>query len=952
MKKSIDFTLLALLLLGTFLPKTILAQDEFGGHVRGQNWQILRSDAVRVIYPKGMDTQAQRIAHIINYMDQNTRRSIGTQRRRFDMVLQNRTVNPNGYVGLAPLRSEFFGTPPQDNLLLGSMDWLDGLAVHEYRHVQQQLNAKRGLTRLGYWLQGEKMWALLGGVSVPNWYTEGDAVITETALTLSGRGRAPFFSMEQRALARADKNYAYLKHRNGSYKSLLPDHYRLGYMILTKTRNDFGNDITQKIHQDGASYRGIIYPFARAMRRNTKTGVKKMYKNAWEEKKTDWAEQLKNTAIIPTVPVTEKAKRTVTDYRFPRVLGDGSVVARKSSYKRTDALVQISPDGKEKKLCTIGISSDNGVTENNGKFAWTENARDGRRGYLEYSNLVGFDLQTGKRRQITNKTRLFSPAFSPKGDVLAAIYISNNQENNLVLLDPQTGAERAKIANPKNYFLARLAWSEDGQSLVTVAKYNNHLALIKFDVATGSITELTGWSHHTMDAPSVSGNQVFFNAGYSGIDNIYRTDLGGSKNIQQITSVPVGAFDPEASTDGKNLFFTEFTEMGYVMSKQNIATGAASRSSFQITEPAEMLLYETVATKTEGGNILEKLGSETYKTEPFKGLLRGQKLHSWSVTPSISKPALEINMDNLLNDVSIDLGGSINLNEGNAKTYSAAVEIGRFFPAISLLASQGGRQTDYYSNADTIATQKFNETLAGGTVAIPLKWQRGNYTTVFKPQAGVNYRNLQNIKVEGQGIADNNFTTLETGVEVSSIRRKAYQNVGPRAGFSLNLGINTTLSGAKSERLVGTSAFYLPGLGANHHIKITAAYQRELLKNPYQFADEFEYTRGYVSPVNDAFTNFTVNYGMPLLYPDFGIAGITYFKRVRTNLFYDAGIGENRKFDTTTNFRSAGVELIFDNVMLNFIPISFGFRNSFLLDKDLKNPDRKSRFEFFVAGGI
>jgi hypothetical protein len=134
---------------------TAVQAQDLGNHPLGQNWQILSSDAIRVIYPAGMDERAQRIARLINYMDQHNRRSIGPTRRRIDMVLQNKTVNPNGYVALAPFRSEFYATPPQSNLLLGSLDWLDVLSIHEYRHVLQYLNAKRGLTRLFYWLVGE-----------------------------------------------------------------------------------------------------------------------------------------------------------------------------------------------------------------------------------------------------------------------------------------------------------------------------------------------------------------------------------------------------------------------------------------------------------------------------------------------------------------------------------------------------------------------------------------------------------------------------------------------------------------------------------------------------------------------------------------------------------------------------------------------------------------------------
>ncbi|MFK7809142.1 MAG: hypothetical protein AB8F74_15170, partial [Saprospiraceae bacterium] len=284
---------LYIIILLVLLQFNVEAQN-FGGHPLGLHWQILNSEAVRVIYPKGLEAQAQRIAAIINSMDKNNRISIGKKKRRFDLVLQNQTTNPNGYVSLAPFRSEFFSTPPQSNLFLGSMDWLDVLAIHEYRHVQQFTNGLRGLTLLGYVLAGEPLWAGFHFISVPNWYFEGDAVVAETALTNTGRGRAPFFSLEQRALAFAGKDYSYAKNRNGSFKDLLPNHYPLGYMMLTKARKDHGNEVTKNVHNHAAAYRGIIYPFARAMRKYTGMGTTKLYKEAWADKKEDWKIELQN----------------------------------------------------------------------------------------------------------------------------------------------------------------------------------------------------------------------------------------------------------------------------------------------------------------------------------------------------------------------------------------------------------------------------------------------------------------------------------------------------------------------------------------------------------------------------------------------------------------------------------------------------------------------------------
>ena len=118
-----------------------------------------------------------------------------------------------------------------------------------------------------------------------------------------------------------------------------------------------------------------------------------------------------------------------------------------------------------------------------------------------------------------------------------------------------------------------------------------------------------------MDAPSVQGDKVYFNAGFTGIDNIFYTDLMGSKKIFQVTSVPIGAFDPKPTAKNE-ILFTEYTEMGYVISKQSVKA-ITEVSPYKIEEPATMPIYQTTANAAEGGNILNKPYTTQYKSKSY-----------------------------------------------------------------------------------------------------------------------------------------------------------------------------------------------------------------------------------------------------------------------------------------------------------------------------------------------
>ncbi len=923
------------------------AQFQLGANPTGQNWKMVTSPSVRVIYPNGMEAKAQRIAKIINYIDVNNRRSIGTKKRRLDMVLQNQTVNPNGYVTVAPFRSEFYCTPPASNILLGSLDWLDVLAIHEYRHVLQSLNQRRGIVNLLYWLQGESLWGVANNLVIPNWVSEGDAVISETSLSNGGRGRSAFFTLEQRGLAYANKNYSYTKNRNDSFDENMPDHYRLGYMMLSKARNDKGNDIVAKILKEASSFKGIIYPYSQALRRNIGYGSKGLYKASWEESKKKFAEQVSNADLIANTKITKEFPGTFTSYRFPRIDDQGTIYVRKTSFKKTTEIVSIQ-NGKEKNITTIGFGNDDWLHYSNGKLAWAELTKNARRDNMDFSDVVIYDLTKKDKIRLTKHTKYFSPTISPDGKTLAAINVSAKQENEIHILDISNGNIISKMSTPKNYFLSRLSWTEDGSNIVTIAKENSQLAVIKIDLGSKEIVELTPWSTHTMEAPVVKGDKVFFNASYTGIDNIYSTDLRGSKNIYQESSVPVGAFESAVSNDGNSLYFSEYNHKGYHISKQDISSGR-SKSALSPQEPVNMSLYDNVANKEEGGNILNKIGNQSYPTKSYSSLFKGMKLHTWGISPSISNPSLRISMINLLRDAELSASGTLNRNENNALSYNTSLRIARYYPDITIGASRGARNTELYTPADTLSTLNFNETSLRGSMSIPLSWMKGNYRTAFEPSVGLVQRKLSNLKNNENPIFQNtDISELQVGLSFSSLRRKAYQNLASRMGFSLDASFNKSLGSTDAEKMYASSTLFLPGLGKNHSLKFGASYQQENLKNLYQFSDEFTYARGFLAPLNDNYKMVTANYTFPLLYPDFGIAGITYFKRISMNLFYDYGVAQNKKLNTTSDYNSAGFELLFDNVMLNLLPIRAGIRQSYKLN-DPTNSTKKTKFELFVT---
>src|SRR5882724_5563646 len=203
----------------------------FGGNPPSLQWRQINNDTARIIFPSGLERQAGEVFSIVQALSRSTLATIGNHQHKINIIFQNQTTISNGYVQLAPFKSEFELTADQNSFELGSLPWQQQLAIHEYRHVQQYNNYRVGLSKAFFYLFGEGGQGLANSLAIPNWFWEGDAVYQETLVSKQGRGRLPTFFNGYKSLWAGGKNYSWMKLRNGSFLDYVPDHYPLGYML-------------------------------------------------------------------------------------------------------------------------------------------------------------------------------------------------------------------------------------------------------------------------------------------------------------------------------------------------------------------------------------------------------------------------------------------------------------------------------------------------------------------------------------------------------------------------------------------------------------------------------------------------------------------------------------------------------------------------------------------------
>ena len=136
----------------------------------------------------------------------------------------------NGSVAWAPKRMDLFTIPSPYSP--EPLPWSTMLSVHEGRHVtQMQFGMTKAQRPIG-WLLGE-MWNIAASLVYQGMANiEGDAVIAETALTNSGRGRTADFLNYYRVAFDSGDFRKWSKWRFMSQRGYSPDHYALGYLTL------------------------------------------------------------------------------------------------------------------------------------------------------------------------------------------------------------------------------------------------------------------------------------------------------------------------------------------------------------------------------------------------------------------------------------------------------------------------------------------------------------------------------------------------------------------------------------------------------------------------------------------------------------------------------------------------------------------------------------------------
>ncbi|MCI6112345.1 MAG: DPP IV N-terminal domain-containing protein [Rikenellaceae bacterium] len=655
---------LALAVLLTLVHLGAGAQFYSVGDDRFSRWYSIESENYKVIYPLGLDSLAREYAREL----ERFRRPVGLTsgylpgekiRGRMPVVLHPHNAVSNGSVAWAPKRMDAF-TIPQ---IYGSEahPWITQLAVHESRHISQMqfgLDSTQGV--IG-WFLGEMWNGLTAAIYTESSFLEGDAVIAETELTRSGRGRkADFLNYYMVSFDQGDLR-DWDQWRFGSQKKYTPDWYALGYLTYGGMRWLYDRDDYTDEYLHYAAKHFFRFDVRDVIAKHT-TGkdlvhsfpaIRDSVTAVWQKD----AEVRK--PYMPMEQITAEPRKTA-DYENFTIIGS-SLFSIKHGFNDNYKLVCIDLSGQfadtlgparqfpEKFISYFNGNSGQLYPSPDGKQLYWSEAIPDARWTVRYTSDLRYSKPFSKsKKTLRHGNWDYNPVPSRDGKRIAAVGVKPEGGSMLNILDSENGALMQCLDAPDSLQLVDLAWM--GENVVcATAISENGFGIYCTELENGNWKVLLRPTPVQMKDLQSDGDRLLFTSDRTGVNELY-SFRPGDGSIRQLTSTRYGASDYVFDKDRNYLYYASMTRKGKMIYRtaaehlfnkevdwdERYSWPIADKLSEQARRRAEKIYSDKDFIASESARADTMQLSEPKRYRKFPQMFR---VHSWAPV-YVNLPAL------------------------------------------------------------------------------------------------------------------------------------------------------------------------------------------------------------------------------------------------------------------------------------------------------------------------
>lgn len=928
-----------------FITASLNAQFyEYGQDAGTLKWYQFETSNYRVIFPKGVDSLANAFANRLEYFYPHLGAPLDHQHSHVPVIIHNEASFSNGVFVWAPKRLEIFTNPDPNGY---HQDWLTQLALHEGRHAVQIDKLNQGVTKALSFAGGEQVAGAMA-VFLPYWYLEGDAVDSETRLSNTGRGRQPIFEMELKAqLLESERSFSFSKSTMGSFNNYVPNHYKLGYLMVRYGRRKYGDQFWIDFQQYAARKPFLLNPTYFSMRKYKIRSKKHFYQDALSSYQQHWTKMAANRELTPYNEWTGLQSRHYTSYSFPQFISNTFAFAYKSGIDQIPEFIFLGKDGKEKRIFRPGFLSSGKVSFAGSHVVWDEFVPDIRWSNRNYSVIKTYEIASEVVMNLGSKTRYYSPDVSHDGSRIAVVEQTETQNFNIVILQ-MDGAVLKTIPAPSNLFVQHPTWMETDSALVVLLSEETGKALYRYSIESGRWERLFSAGFDDISYPVVHDRKIFFSGTFSGIDNVYCLDLADMQTYQ-VTAARFGAFQPQLSKDGETLLYTNYTANGYKVVSTTLNENLWKPLE-EVKDHSEQLNYDQSPGEVNIIGGANEADSLKFTPEKYNKALHLFNFHSWlPLYFDYLDPELSLNPEHLPVSAGVSLISQNQLStaisqlgyeyrDGFHMIHSGIKLKGRY-PVLNLFFDYGGEPNVLlFDEGDSIIALPDNMRFSAQTY-VPLRFNTGKYISTIQPRIDYTYRrDVQFVESE------DNYSTgahyLYYSIYASSYMRRGKKEILPRMGLTTSAGyyhapFSNQVYGAVARAGI---AVFMPGLLSHQTIRIAVNRQKQYPLDPSRpaFINLMSMPRGLHGIFAEGLTKYSADYVLPLLYPDLEISSILYVKRIRGALWIDYLKGTNviirepENHFEDKNYSTLGFDLLADiNLLRISFPLSVGGRLTF-----------------------